>query len=119
MIHQQSRQAKLYLGLALAGLIGIGVQTPAFAVAPQEGDSITVNAQGLDLRTQAGQDALRHRVVAASRQLCDARFAPNARGSDDFMDCLHDFTRGATPQVRALIGAAEGHAHYVAVDPDR
>jgi UrcA family protein len=119
MINQQSRQAKLFLGLALAGLIGVGARTPALAATPQEGDSITVNAQGLDLRTHAGQDALRHRVVGASRQLCDARFAPDARSSDDFLDCLRGFARGAMPQVNALISAAEGHAHYVAVDPDR
>jgi UrcA family protein len=119
MIHQQSRQAKLFLGLALAGMMGVGVQTRALAATPQEGDSITVNAQDLDLRTQAGRDALRHRVVAASRQLCDARFAPDTRSSPEFMDCLRSFSSAAGPQVNALISAAQGHAHYVAVEPDR
>ena len=118
MIQQQSRRGRLFLALALAGLIGAGAQTPALADSPQA-DSITVNAQGLDLTTAAGEASLRHRVVAAAHQLCAARFAPDARSSAEFMDCVRGFTRGATPQMQALVSAARGQEHYVADNPVR
>jgi UrcA family protein len=118
MIHQQSRQAKLFLSLAVAGLIGLGTQTSALAAGPQS-DGITINAQGLDLRTPAGQDALHQRVVAAAHQVCETHFASGEQNSNEFMDCVRDMTRGATPQVQALVSAANGQAHYVAGDPVR
>jgi UrcA family protein len=118
MIQQQSRHGRLFLALALAGLIAAGAQAPALADSPP-GDSIAVNTQGLDLTTAAGVASLQHRVVDAARQLCAARFAPDARGSVDFMDCVRGFTRGATPQVQALVSAARGQGHYAADNPVR
>jgi UrcA family protein len=118
MIQQQSRHGRLFLALALAGLVAAGAQTPALADSAQ-GDSITVNAQGLDLTTAAGEASLRHRVVAAAHQLCAARYAPAARSSEEFMDCVRDFTRGATPEMQALVSAARGQQHVVADNPVR
>jgi UrcA family protein len=118
MIHPQSHLAKLFLGLAVAGLIGAGARTPALAAGPQ-GDSITINAQGLDLRTPAGAAVLRQRVVAAAHRLCEDHTASGTQDSEAFMSCLRDMTRGATPQMQALVDAARGQAHYVAVDPVR
>ncbi|HTZ69490.1 MAG TPA: UrcA family protein [Acetobacteraceae bacterium] len=118
MIQQQSRHGRLFLALALAGLVAAGAQTPALADSAQ-GDTIAVNAQGLDLRTPEGAATLRHRVIAAAHQLCAARFVPAARSSDEFMNCVRDFTRGATPQMQALVSAARGQEHYVAVNPVR
>jgi UrcA family protein len=118
MIQQQSRHGRLFLALALAGLVAAGAQTPALADSAQ-GDSIAVNAHGLDLTTAAGEASLRHRVVAAAHQLCAARFAPDLRGSQEFMDCVRGFTRGATPQMQALVSAARGQEHVVADNPAR
>jgi UrcA family protein len=68
-----------------------------------------VDTGGLDLRTQAGRDALDARVEAAAEEVCawiDEVYPPVGVGADLIdNDCEHQAVRRAQAQVQAAIRA--------------
>jgi UrcA family protein len=107
MFHQSKTPAKLFLGLAVAGLINAAGTVNAGAN-ERYTDSITVAARDLDLRTHTGAASLRHRVVVAAYKVCERVNPGELINSDAFGECVQEATRHASRQVETLIAAAQG-----------
>ena len=106
------RTTRLFLSLALAGLVA-AASHPARAADTQT-VSIIVKAGDLNLRSSAGQQALHHRIALAALKVCAEAF-----GGDLSDDCVQQARRGAAPQERALVAAAQGASQVAAADPAR
>ena len=95
----------------------VGFVTGAPAMAADGGAALpilVVATRGLDLATEAGQAAMRHRVEVASGQVCQE--AGRAPGSEGFRSCFASVVQDTWSDVQVQIADAR-HTMLAAAKP--
>ena len=103
------------LGLAVAGLLAVAA--PAALAETPGSVALQVNGGGLDLRTQAGQQAFQQRIDIAAHRACAQAYPDAALTSSVTISCVREAKAGAAPQVSALIASAKSKAMLASASP--
>ncbi len=107
MVRRSNSGARLFISVALAGLIASAAQVSAHA-REWESESIKVTTSGLDLRTPSGAAALRQRVLVAAYKVCGRINPDEPPNAEAFGDCVSGAVRHASPAMASVIAAAQG-----------
>ena len=100
----------LRLSLVAAAVL-TGTAASSRAQAAGEGTpSIVVSYADLNLARREGVDALRHRLVAASRDVCGG--GGGLAVSADYEDCRSNALQNALHDLRAAVAAAKAPGNY-------
>lgn len=84
-----------------------------------DGDTVSVNAAGLDLASPVGQAMLQKRIETAARAVCGLPFAGQMRSFRDTAECRASAIADAQPKAQALIAQASTRSNVASVAPSR
>ena len=99
---------------------GLMLAKPALAepVQPAQTFVSLVKTADLDLRTDAGREALNHRLANAAREVCGTASDVDIKGKNDVRRCRNDTLARASSQTDSVLAAAERGA-VIAVSASR
>lgn len=114
------KQSIAIMAASAAITAGLLLAEPAFAepVQPAQTFVSMVRTADLDLRTDAGREALEHRLANAAREVCGIASDADIRGKNEVRRCRDETLANATSQKDSVIAAAEPGA-LIAVSASR